>query len=146
MQPHCSSCRCLGETTSISASSPLNLDGRGIPEAIRLLDARIDVLVAELCDLRRQRNAHIPVNRMPPEILQNIFLLYRNDFSTAALDWTAVSHVCLRWREVALSNSSLWDSPDLRFPEWAEEMIKRARGTPLHVQYSRPPPTMNTSD
>lgn len=50
------------------------------------------------------------------------------------LGWITVTHVCQRWREIALSQSSLWSllSPSLG-PHWFPEVMARARSSPLTV-------------
>ena len=83
------------------------------------------------------RNAHAPISSLPPELLARIF-----HFSTLVappwsgvqkLGWIGVTHVCQRWRQVALDDSSLWarivgDSPSA---EWISEALVRARDAPL---------------
>jgi hypothetical protein len=39
------------------------------------IDAQIEALEAELAQLRRQRNALMPVQRLPPEIIVQIMAL-----------------------------------------------------------------------
>ncbi|KAJ7113903.1 hypothetical protein C8R44DRAFT_795944 [Mycena epipterygia] len=57
-----------------------------------------------------------PVRRMPAELLEEIFLWtlpstddarYRRIFDAKSSPWV-LTHICSRWREVALSTSSLW--------------------------------------
>ena len=50
---------------------------------------------------------------------------HRLDFS-----WIAVTHVCRRWRQVAISDPNLWNTVvfDLGV-EWAEEMLARSKAT-----------------
>ncbi|KAI0045402.1 hypothetical protein FA95DRAFT_124225 [Auriscalpium vulgare] len=68
--------------------------------------------------LGTQRNELFPVSRIPPEILTRIFLLLsavdslvnvdNNRPGKRGLGWTRVTHVCRRWRGVALGDPTLW--------------------------------------
>jgi len=92
-------------------------------------------------------NDHTPISSLPPELLARIF-----HFSTLVeppwsgvqkLGWIGVTHVCQRWRQVALDDSSLWArivgvSPSA---EWISEALVRARDAPLRFDIvDRPSP------
>lgn len=101
------------------------------------------------------RNALAYVSRLPTEVLAAIFGQLRpiivlaqppfpatssvspapEDYSTlirnATHDLISVSHVCRRWREVALENSDLWSTLWLENRTWMTEMLFRSRDTPL---------------
>ncbi|KAH9080361.1 hypothetical protein EDB83DRAFT_973441 [Lactarius deliciosus] len=85
----------------------------------------------ELTDLHenlegpRQTTGNCPVSGMPVELLLTIFQISSNP--------VAISHVCHQWREIALSQPTLWHSlvlaapaeqALLKVPEW----YKRSRG------------------
>ncbi|KAG6825518.1 hypothetical protein H0H92_003418 [Tricholoma furcatifolium] len=79
---------------------------------------------------------------LPPEILGAIFkevvTMYHYDrhHGTKSLEWIMViSHVCSRWREVALSTERLWSNIPIESPEWAMEMIRRSNTAPLTIEY-----------
>ncbi|EIN05037.1 hypothetical protein PUNSTDRAFT_146264 [Punctularia strigosozonata HHB-11173 SS5] len=72
---------------------------------------------------------------MPPEVLQHVFFLYKDASSEHDWEWIRISQICGHWRDVALSSATLWNTPNLRFPELALEMLRRARRAPLHVMY-----------
>ncbi|KAI9464935.1 hypothetical protein BJY52DRAFT_743963 [Lactarius psammicola] len=81
----------------------------------------------ELTDLRRLLEAQTkcPVSGMPVELLLMIFGLSSNP--------VVISHVCRRWREVALSQPTLWRSLVLAAPAKkallkVQEWHKRSRG------------------
>ncbi|KAI0046274.1 hypothetical protein FA95DRAFT_1573238 [Auriscalpium vulgare] len=68
-----------------------------------------------------QHNAQVPVARIPPEILCRIFYIlssidpsrpYGANGSEVqgSLGWLTATHVCQRWRSVALEDTSLWAS------------------------------------
>ncbi|KAJ7802511.1 hypothetical protein B0H14DRAFT_3780252 [Mycena olivaceomarginata] len=44
-----------------------------------------------------------------------------------------LSHVCRRWREIALKSSTFWTHIVLLQPRWALEMLHRSRAAPLAV-------------
>ncbi|KAI9443283.1 hypothetical protein H4582DRAFT_1923664 [Lactarius indigo] len=81
----------------------------------------------ELADLREHLEAQTkcPVSGMPVELLLTIFILSGNP--------VVISHVCRRWREIALSQPTLWRSLVLAAPAKkallkVQEWHKRSRG------------------
>ncbi|KAI0629844.1 hypothetical protein C8Q77DRAFT_271819 [Trametes polyzona] len=90
-------------------------------------------------------NAHCAVDRLPPELLSHIFsfvpgvlpsygtLGCRNARQT--YDLVSITHVCRRWRAIALNTSSLWST--LCLTSGAQHatgaLRERARNTPLTV-------------
>ncbi|KAK7051660.1 hypothetical protein VNI00_004639 [Paramarasmius palmivorus] len=46
-----------------------------------------------------------------------------------------LSHVCRRWRTIAIGFPSLWTLIDFSTPELANEMLKRSGQAPLHIRY-----------
>ena len=81
----------------------------------------------ELTDLRRhlEEKTKCPVSSMPVELLLMIFRLSNNP--------VVISHVCCRWREVALAQPTLWGSLVLTAPAKkallkVQEWHKRSRG------------------
>ncbi|KAH9042062.1 hypothetical protein EDB85DRAFT_1886081 [Lactarius pseudohatsudake] len=81
----------------------------------------------ELTDLREHLEAQTkcPVSGMPVELLLTIFILSGNP--------VVISHVCRRWREIALSQPTLWRSlvlaaPAKKAPLKVQEWHKRSRG------------------
>ena len=53
------------------------------------------------------------------------------------LEWIVVTHVCSHWRWVALDHSALWANFDLKIgSQWSEEMIQRAKLTPLIINFT----------
>ncbi|KAG6829078.1 hypothetical protein H0H92_005789 [Tricholoma furcatifolium] len=93
----------------------------------------------ELIDLRRQYNNFNLISRLPDEILLSIFLYLRDESVFPTLDsprfqfWPNVTHVCHRWRALALSSAVLWTRIPCAYPEYAEEMLKRSKGAPLTI-------------
>jgi len=91
------------------------------------------------------RNAHAPISSLPPELLARIFhfsALVEPPWSgMRKLGWIGVTHVCQRWRQIALDDSTLWarivgDSPSA---EWISEALVRARDAPLRFDIAGTP-------
>ena len=90
--------------------------------------------------LRSHRSAVTPISVLPPELLMRIFRFYALEVppwsdTVQKLGWIVVTHVCQRWRQIALGDSSLWariagTSPNAK---WISEMLVRARNAPLVV-------------
>jgi hypothetical protein len=103
-------------------------------------------LEKELDSLNRSlmscRNACTPMCSLPPELLTRIFhfqaLAEPPGLSRVRiLGWITVTHVCRRWRHVALDDSSLWAriSGMPRSVRWLSEMLVRAQNMPLVFDY-----------
>ncbi|KAI5989591.1 hypothetical protein EDD15DRAFT_1309309 [Pisolithus albus] len=71
-----------------------------------------------------------PINRLPNELLEQIFLLIRSEREKLA-------HVSRRWRDVIFDTPSIWNEIDLSCyegcPELLELHLERSRQTPLTV-------------
>ncbi|KAK0475967.1 hypothetical protein EDD18DRAFT_1366703 [Armillaria luteobubalina] len=97
-----------------------------IPDRVPELDSLIDSttsLLRYLTKDRNQANAKIlsPFRRLPPELLGEIFIwcssLYgkhRRCLDPRALHWT-LSHVCRKWRSVAVGTPEIWSRIILDF-------------------------------
>ncbi|KAI0039549.1 hypothetical protein FA95DRAFT_1567122 [Auriscalpium vulgare] len=110
--------------------------------------SRVDVDSFETIDI-----PDIPVARLPPEILTRIFSILLSiarpcrkriarKRSTSPkfrynLGWLTVTHVCQRWRNIALHDPVLWASdialPSLMGDCWAAAYLSRAQNVPLTV-------------
>lgn len=49
----------------------------------------------------------LPVSRLPAEVLSNIFELVKLD-NPFTCKWIVLTHVCLEWRQIALTHKKLW--------------------------------------
>lgn len=57
-----------------------------------------------------------------------------------------VSHVCQRWREVAISTATLWGRVPFSLPAWVSESLVRSQGAPLLISYAFPDENSYDSD
>ncbi|TFK69735.1 hypothetical protein BDN72DRAFT_959342 [Pluteus cervinus] len=96
-------------------------------DARRKLDEEIGELETRLISLKLARNALSPINRLHPDLLEEIF--YRVHISSdhkgkTSLLLTWISH---HWREIAHQMSSLWSVIDLERVEWVEAALSLAK-------------------
>lgn len=89
--------------------------------------------------LRQKKNERALISRLPVEILSQVFSYYSASdrhphvrFRTPP-PWLAVTQVCHRWREAALSSRFLWADIITTNYRWAEEMLERSRDVPIHI-------------
>ncbi|KAM5534904.1 hypothetical protein V8D89_011459 [Ganoderma adspersum] len=120
----------------------------------RKLEDEIAFLQQKLRQLRNKSNSQVPISRLPPEILSEIFLnqaaKVREERLTINLrgdnhcpddlvhksfySWLNVSHVSRHWREVALNCVQLWTWLALEpriTDDVVETLLPRARDLPL---------------
>ncbi|KAI0329165.1 hypothetical protein GY45DRAFT_1325421 [Cubamyces sp. BRFM 1775] len=103
-------------------------------------------IVAEaLCAIRARINDTLAINRLPPEILLYIFkaitreagycldpyLRPKERVSTGAL--LALTHVCKKWRDVALNCPTLWTCIDNHKTDQMHAFLARSRDVPVNV-------------
>jgi hypothetical protein len=80
-----------------------------------------------------------PVSRLPDELLCFILACLGPDWKTYhATSLIILTHVCQRWRRLALAMPLLWISPPLYVVDEVREWISRAKGRPLDVHYMKP--------
>ncbi|VDB85905.1 unnamed protein product [Peniophora sp. CBMAI 1063] len=94
------------------------------PQVRDQLDAEVLELQDVLCIVKERRNELALPSMLPPEIMAYIFsilvavdsmvlekplLMFETGSKpTKSLGWVSVSHVCRRWRNICLNQSSLW--------------------------------------
>ncbi|TFY67016.1 hypothetical protein EVG20_g4098 [Dentipellis fragilis] len=105
-------------------------------------DAEFNRLFQRLAeDFNRAR----PVVAIPPEILVLIFMSLRLEVppyrkrSRTELGWVRVTHVCRRWREVAISSAMLWTNITDLGDNWTGIFVERARDALLCVKWHLAP-------
>ncbi|TFY76047.1 hypothetical protein EWM64_g7964 [Hericium alpestre] len=102
---------------------------------------RIQQLRDLLTKMTNHANWHLPIFRLPPEILRKIFLhharpvqddaTFADDASCATL--LSVSQVCRRWREIAVRDPFLWTHVPIGNLARAEIFIQRSQGRPISL-------------
>ncbi|KAI0051940.1 hypothetical protein FA95DRAFT_1592984 [Auriscalpium vulgare] len=114
---------------------------REVREALAVGDGAMN---SALCALR-QHNSLLPIARLAPELLRAIFTFcsevdwigYRPKFHAG---WLTVTHVCERWRDVALGHSGLWAAniSSSLGPTWTDAFVQRAQKVPLTLHVYGP--------
>ncbi|KAH9978238.1 hypothetical protein BGW80DRAFT_800651 [Lactifluus volemus] len=113
------------------------------PESTQTRDESLDrqLVNAEalVFRLRQMKNERALISRLPVEILIQIFSYYPASDRNPHIrfrpppPWLAVTHVCQRWRNAALSCPSLWvDIISTNF-RWTEVMLERSRDVPIQI-------------
>lgn len=123
---------------------------------------QIDEFYAEVSLLRSQLNATLAISALPDEVLAEILLqcvqkardVYTagasGDNERGPYSWIGITHVCRRWRQVALDYPSLWNWIVPINPVSTNIFIQRSAQLPLVVperrisvvRYSPPRPTL----
>ncbi|KAA1474729.1 hypothetical protein DENSPDRAFT_841353 [Dentipellis sp. KUC8613] len=101
------------------------------------------------CLFMQRRNAHVPIGRLPPEVLAHIFwltpgcgVLHSSTFSIWPEElWIPerkstimITHVCSQWRAVALAHGNLWSHIELdKQCKWVPYFLARSAGHDLAV-------------
>ena len=106
----------------------------------KAIDGEIKVSEQVTRELKYRRNALAPISRLPPETLAEIFSLlpFSAKFyeDVPYLEWIRVTHVCHRWREIALTFPYLWNH--IHFTKLTlagtTELLARAKMSPLHCE------------
>ena len=100
--------------------------------------------------LTRAKTLHSPSNKLPDEVLELIFELGRPQYDDFLPCWPSdrmlreclsFTHICRRWRRVALGLPLLWSTIDLchdRSLLAARAFLERSGDRPLTVFYSMP--------
>jgi hypothetical protein len=109
----------------------------------RAIDVEIKSLEESIRALKFRRNTLSPISSLPPEVFATIFFILclpgtpplgvKPDHHLARL---TVSHVCHRWREIALNQPLLWSHVDFTTLSLADtaEILVRAKSTPLCLE------------
>ncbi|KAI0262736.1 hypothetical protein BC834DRAFT_373433 [Gloeopeniophorella convolvens] len=107
-----------------------------------LIEDEIMAMASSLASLKSRRNNFLTINRLSSEILLHLFHFHASieppGSPTNSLGWIAVTHVCRKWRRVALEDSALWGNIGFALGStWVAEMFSRARMTPLDITISQ---------
>ncbi|KAF5325122.1 hypothetical protein D9619_010031 [Psilocybe cf. subviscida] len=105
-----------------------------IDEEITELTAQWTQLQESIRRLKTRRNELAPVYKLPDEVLQHIFLIFRDLSDQHPKNWQQVTHICRDWRHAAVGSPSLWtlllDPPNALVPL----MLERSKSAPLAVR------------
>ena len=116
------------------------------PECLRrAIDDELESLEKSARTLKLRRNALAPISRLPPETIAIVFSFlslpreYVRLFSGDKQDnlsWLRVSHVCHRWREIALNQPRFWSRIDFTTltSAAATEVLSRSKMAPLELE------------
>ncbi|GJE90066.1 F-box protein [Phanerochaete sordida] len=116
-----------------------------ILDAYRRYSGRDDVQAEFLRALKTRWNTTLPVARLPPELMLLVFddwaaecyvEIQKTQPPYRPYSWISCTHVCRRWRELALSSPCLWRRIVPASPEWTEELLSRSRQTSLCVNFN----------
>ncbi|KAG9311238.1 hypothetical protein JVU11DRAFT_8315 [Chiua virens] len=130
---------------------------RVLEEMVRLQSSvkeEIEALDSKITDLKRQKQ---PIIWLPTELLIEIFLIRTQDDSAdleTGLPYNSapivISHVCHKWRELALSTSLLWTFISYRTPHWVPQplsvFLERAGTSPISFNFISNPSTSTSDD
>jgi hypothetical protein len=116
------------------------------PECLRqAIDDELESLEKTARALKHRRNALAPISRLPPETIAIVFSflslprdyvrLFTGD-KQDYLSWLRVSHVCHRWREIALDQPRFWSRIDFTTLTSAAvtEVLSRSKMAPLELE------------
>ncbi|KAA1475339.1 hypothetical protein DENSPDRAFT_805606, partial [Dentipellis sp. KUC8613] len=99
--------------------------------------------------LKARRNALSPTERLLPELLARIFTFLAHDDIPAFYDpqtnaarrrpcdilgWIKVTHVCRRWRSVALAHPALWGIDICSLPPLTPARVQRSKDAGIDVR------------
>ncbi|KAK7678570.1 hypothetical protein QCA50_018442 [Cerrena zonata] len=92
-----------------------------------------------LCLQKQILNSLLPISQLPDETLLEIFTAYCSQESETYIiePFCAVrlTHICSRWRAVAIACPTLWNVIDLTWPAWTIDVIPRSKEAPLTVAF-----------
>lgn len=115
----------------------------------QMLEAKREYL-SRLMSLKISYNTLSFVNRLPAEILSDIFILLADlrtqEYSSWQREralWLRVTHVCRHWRNIAMDCTPLWSTVLFVTPQLTKAMLERARSTPLSLNFSPNTPNFN---
>jgi hypothetical protein len=115
------------------------------------LSAEKTTLIAKALALEAERH---PIHWVPPELLAQIFLVFvdfmksdeerlHDDATVLHHPSVTISHVCQRWRNIAISIPSLWSCLAYHGTLWQVDLrptfINRSGNTPLDIIYRARP-------
>ncbi|KAH9949130.1 hypothetical protein B0H21DRAFT_154796 [Amylocystis lapponica] len=119
--------------STLSGASP-NETRDWVNARIQALADSIKIFQESIEQLGSLRNTLAPINRLPNELLVEIFSGLTQD-RPESTDVTHASHVCRHWRHLALTNAKLWCNIWLPRRKQALENLRRSKGALIHVSH-----------
>ena len=108
-------------------------DVQSIDAAAKAVYEDLRPMLQDIIYLKRYRNSFRGYGSLPGELLLNIFRWCPEQRKTINDPCYAFSQVCHWWRVVAISEKTLWTTPDLLRPNLAIEMFNRSAPLPLRI-------------
>ncbi|TFK68649.1 hypothetical protein BDN72DRAFT_841535 [Pluteus cervinus] len=124
-------------STSILITTPSSIDTDTNQRGLALIDGKILALKEQIRELSQDRNELVPVGRLFPDVLVEIFSYLKREWGTGpngkvpfTLNLTHVSH---RWRAAALNCAALWNEIFFQDEKLVAEWLKRSHSSKLCV-------------
>ncbi|KAF8959455.1 hypothetical protein BDZ97DRAFT_1838166 [Flammula alnicola] len=79
------------------------------------------------------------MSKLPLELFSAIFSIFQRETGAwsfergSNLEWIKVTHICRKWREMAINSPNLWTRIPFDRPRWTTEMLTRSRTDTLIV-------------
>ncbi|KAI0065755.1 hypothetical protein BV25DRAFT_1988853 [Artomyces pyxidatus] len=124
---------------SLSGNLAVSIGQPEFEVADEQLDDELARVEGELLSLRRRKNIRALVSRLPIEVLAHVFSflpssdVLPHDRASRPPPWLAVTHVCQRWRQTALSFPRLWATISTTNRHWSREMLERSKQVPISI-------------
>lgn len=121
-----------------SGNTTLEQTRRQIDEEMYNLRSQIVGLQRQVLRLADKRNTLAVIYSLPPELLSTIFLFYKQlmhgSEASLSMSWIWVTHVCKRWREIALALPQFWDTISVnKSQDYVHAMLSRSGSIPLRL-------------
>ncbi|KAJ7676215.1 hypothetical protein B0H17DRAFT_1140074 [Mycena rosella] len=79
-------------------------------------------------------NEKLPIARLPPELLAEVFILLCETCGLSDYSWVACSYVSSSWRQISLGIPYLWGHVVFTSPAWSRLCIERSKSAPLIIE------------
>ncbi|EAU82732.1 hypothetical protein CC1G_10637 [Coprinopsis cinerea okayama7 len=145
-QPH------QGKKTITSQNMALQVR-REVDDQLAVLLSQRHALDLRIYELKIRRSQLTAVSRLPDGVLRRVFRLlrrsaeerppstrdvyndFRQDWHAKMKSWIVVTHVCRRWRLIALECASLWSTwSHFCGPSWLATAISRSKNVPITLE------------
>lgn len=124
------------QETSRNLESLAN-EGASSSDTHHIINQEIKQLYERIRARKSDWNKLAFISKLPVELLSYIFSLVRRKYrqrSRFDLGWVVVTHVCQRWRDIALDCPTLWVYISFNRPQWVPEMTRRSKSARLDIE------------